>query len=366
MSRIEQTASSAACNDGFGRWQPEYAEKRIATFPVNFVPKPDGRVDKVPAVRNYQRIGLKASKAIAQRFADTPGIGFMAGPQSKITIGDIDVADERVLADFLDRHGDTPVVARTASGKFHAWFAHNGERRCIRPWEDLPIDLIGGGVIVAPPSAINENTYTFITGSLDDLDRLPVMRGLDPHLYKSREPADPLSAVPDGVFDGKFEPLDPLEKVPHGKRNETLFNRCLANAHRCENLDELVAVAKAFRDERCELPASLQDDEVAKIAGSAWRIHVEGRNRVGLNSSWNTLVLETVRDPYLLALLNFLQATNRPGATFMVADGLAKRLKWPRRKLANARRQAINRGHITMVRKPAQGRPGLYRWVQRH
>ncbi|MFO1099213.1 MAG: hypothetical protein U1E81_13325 [Xanthobacteraceae bacterium] len=188
------------------------------------------------------------------------------------------------------------------------------------------------------------------------------MHGLDPHLYKSREPADLLSAVPDGVFDGKFEPLDPLEKVPHGKRNETLFNRCLANAHRCENLDELVAVAKAFRDERCELPASLSDDEVAKAAESAWRIHVEGRNRVGAYGSFNRLVLEMVGNPHLLSLIAFLQASNKPGATFMVADGLAQRLGWPRRKLADARRQAIDRGYIVPVRKPAQGRPALYQF----
>ena len=399
---MSRTASSAASNGAFGRWQPEYAKKGIATFPVNFVQKPDGKVNKVPAVRNYQRFGLKASKDIAERFADAPGIGFVAGPRSKLTVLDIDIADERVLADFLDRHGQTPIIARTASGKFHAWYRFNGEGRHVRAWgRDLPIDLLGGGVIVAPPSAFNDNAYTFIAGSLDDIDRLPAMRGLEQRLYKSNSrqedqlpfvpdgvfdgkfdpldtdcslPAgrrnesncrqeDQLLFVPDGVFDGKFDPLDTDCKVPAGRRNKTLFTHCLANAHRCENVDELVAIAIAFRDQRCELPASLQDDEVVKTAASAWTIHVEGRNRVGTNASWNRLVLETVSDPYLHTLLSYLQVKNRPGATFMVADGLAKSLEWPRRKLAEARRQAINRGYITMVRKPRQGNPALYRWA---
>ena len=362
MGTNHVAAAGAARNGGFGRWQPKYAAYGIATFPVNFVPKPDGRVDKVPAVRNYQRFGLKASKAIAQRFADARGIGFMTGPRSKVTVGDIDVADEKVLADFLDRHGRTPVIARTASGKFHAWFAYNGERRCIRPWEDLRIDLLGGGVVVAPPSTINDNAYTFIAGSLDDIDRLPTMRGIDPRLYRNHDRADPLPFVPDGVFDGKLYPLNSDGKVPAGRRNETLWTHCLANAHRCDTLDDMIEIARAFRDYRCELPASVHDDEVAKTAASAWRIHVEGRNRGGVNGSWNTLVLDMVGDPYLFALLGFLQATNRPGATFMVADGLAQRLGWPRRKLANARRQAVDRGYIVMIRKPGQGHPALYRF----
>lgn len=124
----------------------------------------------------------------------------------------------------------------------------------------------------------------------------------------------------------------------------------------------MISIATAFRDERCDLPASLLDDEVAKTAASAWRIHVEGRNRVGVNGSWNRLVLDTVGDPHLFALLGFLQATNRPGATFMVADSLAQRLGWPRRKLADARREAMDRGYIVPVRKPWQGHPGLYRF----
>ena len=50
---------------------------------------------------------------------------------------DIDTTDERALADALIRHGDTPFITRTASGKFHALYRHNGERRRIRPFRGL-------------------------------------------------------------------------------------------------------------------------------------------------------------------------------------------------------------------------------------
>ena len=70
MSDLEQRAAERK----FVEWQREYAAKNIATFPVLITPQ-----EKKPLVRHYQRIGLPASAQIARRFADAPGIGFMAG-----------------------------------------------------------------------------------------------------------------------------------------------------------------------------------------------------------------------------------------------------------------------------------------------
>ena len=74
-----------------------------------------------------------------------------------------------------------PLVVGSGSGKYHAYYRHNGERRRIRPWRGLPIDLLGeGGLVVAPPSKATEGRqYEIIQGGLDDLDRLPVLRDLD-------------------------------------------------------------------------------------------------------------------------------------------------------------------------------------------
>src|SRR3984957_20258571 len=49
------------------------------------------------------------------------------------------------------------------SGKFHALYKHNGEYRKIRPFGDLPIDLLGiGGLAVAVPSRFEKGEYAFI------------------------------------------------------------------------------------------------------------------------------------------------------------------------------------------------------------
>src|SRR5271166_5784328 len=83
-----------------------------------------------------------------------------------------------------------------------------------------------------------------------------------------------------------------------------------------------------------------------------------GRNWFGQRGSYlpTTAVKDMVRDPYLLALISWLQAENAPGSTFWVADGLADKLGWPRRQLATARRQAIAAGWIVPLSAPSPGR----------
>jgi hypothetical protein len=74
--------------------------------------------------------------------------------------------DEKVLAYAMNRHGQAPVVVRTGSGKFHALYRFNNERRAIRPWDDKPIDLLGAGLAIAPPSRVAKGQYQVIQGRL--------------------------------------------------------------------------------------------------------------------------------------------------------------------------------------------------------
>jgi hypothetical protein len=195
----------------FGDAQPIYAEHGIATFPV--------KESKAPAVRGYLRMGLATSRGLVIKFPDAPAIGFATKPQNGVTILDIDTPDERVLADALNRHGHTPLIARTGSGKFHAYYRHNGERRRIRPWRGLAIDLLGtGGFVVAPPSQVTKGEYRFIKGSLDDVFRLPVLRNLDLKRIGAAE----------------------------GERNNRLWRHCMRAAHHVETFEELLDVARTF------------------------------------------------------------------------------------------------------------------------
>jgi hypothetical protein len=331
--------------------QPQYAAHRIATFPV---------VDKRPAVRGYPRIGLRASAELACKFAQAPALGFMCGSRSRVTVLDVDTADEHVLADALSRHGETPIVVRTASGKWHAWYRHNKERRRIRPWgDDLPIDLLGtGGFVIAPPSATQRGHYEFIQGSLDDLDSLPNVRALGASLYN-----DAVTVVPDDLIGADAVTVEePISVVPEGRRNNELFRYCMRQAHQCDNFDALVEQARVFNTGSCTPP--LTDDEVIRTAHRAFYYTARGENRFGMTGSWlpTDTVHAVMADPYLCTLVRFLQAENRPNRTFWVADGLDKHLGWSRRKFNDARREAVRRGFIEMVSKPSQGHPALYRF----
>jgi hypothetical protein len=328
--------------------QPIYAERGIPTFPL--------RDNKVPAIGNYQKIGLPASSklAINARFHSANGFGFMTNARTRIAVLDVDTTDERVIADALGRHGSTPLVARTASGKFHAYYRHNGEHRKIRPFKDLPIDLLGNnGLVVATPSRFEKGTYSFIQGSLDDLERLPVMRGLDADMYSraSKIPARPAQSP----FQEEGRP------VVEGNRNNALWRRCMQIALTEPELTAIISVARAYNE---TFAPPLPGDEVAATAMSAWDITRRGFNRFGKQGSYltSTAIKDMVRDPYLLALINWLQAENGPASTFWVADGLAKVLGWSRREFANARRQAIETGWIVPLNEPSPGSPVNYRW----
>jgi len=128
----------------FVEWQPKYAGiAGIATVPVD----PEVKYWDGP----WQKIGLPASTKLARvkEYQDCNGIGFACGKHSQITDVDIDSTDEALLREALTRHGDTPIVVQTPSGKFHAWYRHGGEGRSIRKrarqgWgRDVPIDILG-------------------------------------------------------------------------------------------------------------------------------------------------------------------------------------------------------------------------------
>ena len=79
----------------FRKWQGEYARRGIPTFPVND--------NKKPATRAYNKVGLKGSAELAEKFTEANAFGLMLGPRSGLTVLDIDTRDEfdscRCLAD---------------------------------------------------------------------------------------------------------------------------------------------------------------------------------------------------------------------------------------------------------------------------
>jgi hypothetical protein len=316
----------------FGRWQAHYAAHGVATFPVD--------ANKRPMVNRYSKFGLVGSARIASKFANAPAIGFMCGKQNGITSLDCDSKDERVLADALRRHGPTPLVARTGSGHFQAWYRHNGERRRIRPDRTVPIDILGSGFVVAPPSQSAKGGYQFIAGSLDDLDRLPAMQN-----------------VPVEVRDTSRL----IAKVKEGERNNRLFTLCLDAARSCDDFDTLCDVAQTRNS---EFSPPLEDDEVMSTAASAWRYETEGRNYIGgMRAVFTTAdVLPLMPDPYVAALVVWAKASFKPDCHFWIADGLAEKFGWSVYDLRHARRRAIKMEIFRLIRRAGFKRPAIYGW----
>lgn len=357
----------------FAEWQPAYGAHGIATFPVR---------DKRPAVKGYLKIGDRVSGQLALKFANDNAFGF-ACKSSRITVLDIDAPDERLLADALDQHGPTPLIIRSGSGNFQAWYRHAGERRKVRPDPAKPIDILGDGFVVAPPSQGSKGQYQIIAGTLDDLDRLPTMKGLNSDPNKKQNTLSPF--IQGGLDDLEtLKPLrypsqhtnkkqntpSPLPSPPpvgaseksDGARNDTLWRECMKLARGSRNIEELMVRAMEHNQSFYEpLPA----DEVLKIVASAWGYECEGKNWFGHGAR---IVFDADefddlgQDPF------FLLATLRRhnwGRDFVLANSMAASLGWGLPRFQAARKLLIGRGKIECIHPGGRGPndPPVYRFT---
>ena len=341
-------AKQARALGAFAEWQPRYAQHGIATFPVVI----DGS-GKRPAVKGYLKVGSDLSRHLALRFAANDAFGFALGRYNRITVLDVDTRDDRVLSEALAKHGPSPLIIRSGSGNWQAWYRHGGEGRHVRPWgRDLPIDVLGGGYVVAPPSAGTRGRYEIVQGSLDDLQRLPALQALDFLKSPSKAP----TAAPEA----------PAAAVRDGERNNSLWRACMRHALRCPNLDVLLDFARTHNEEEFMVP--LAEAEVVRIAGSAWSYTEKGENWFatgGLVGLPRTAVDELAStDPHAFALFGLLRRWHGHRNRFLLANGTANRLGWTLRTFKAAQRRLEEAGRIRCVsrggRRPND--PPVYAW----
>jgi hypothetical protein len=320
----------------FADWQPAYAARNIATFPV---------VMKRPAVSGYLKLGSDVSSQLVMKFPDADALGFALGKRSNVTVLDIDTPDERILAEALDRHGRTPIIVRSGSGNFQAWFAHAGEGRKIRPEPGRPIDILGGGFVVAPPSRGSRGQYEFIAGGLDDLDRLPLLAGLASNIV-----------LPDAAS----------LQTKQGERNETLFKDCLRRACRCSSFHQLLLFARNLNEGN--MP-QLPDAEVVKTARSAWDYQQRGENFLAGETSailtHDVIDRLAAQDPHAFALLALLERYHGRREEFAVANAMADKLGWHIARLRSARAALVDMNIIRCVHPGGKGPkdPALFTWT---
>ena len=332
----------------FGEWQPHYAEAGLVTFPVDIA-------RKAPAVGNYLKAGRKASAEWATKFADASALGIVCGKRNRLTVLDIDEQCENLLADAMAMFGPSPLIARTASGKYHAYYRHNGEVRKIKGVIDgRAVDLLGGGMAIAPPSVGQNGRYEFIQGSLADFGNLPVMHGLVPK---------PAEICPGG---------DVL--ALQGNRNDTLFKMCLREARSVPDSAALCAFALAVNSNGAWEP--LPVDEVLRTASGAWEKQANGTNWVGSSpkiitdvGEFDRVFFPTDGKPEPIAadahyLLSILRRLHFDKATFVCANAMHKRVGWTLVRFQRARRFLEAMACVVIVRHASRQEnvPALYRF----
>ena len=329
----------------YGTWQPVYAEAGLAAFPVD-------PIAKKPMVSNYDRVGVRACNKFAQRFRDAPALGVWC-KRAGLTILDVDTTDERVLADGLAEYGETPIVIRSGSGHYQAWYRNGGEPRKIKPDKSKPIDILGGGFVVAPPSHGAKGDYEFLSGSLADLSSLPLMR----------KP----SLAPEPANDSELaigQTVEPLAAAV-GERNEALLREALRAAQRCGGLEALLEhVGRVNAGFAPPLPHS----EAVKVAHNAWRIQIEGRNKFGQEQRVELTASEIDalwHAPDAIPLLICLRRHHWERPRFFVANEMAKVMPgggWHRVRFTAARSALEASGLIVMVERSRRTTPAVYRF----
>ena len=209
----------------------------------------------------------------------------------------------------------------------------------------MPLDILGGGYVVAPPSRVERGQYQFLQGSLDDLPSLPTL-------------LDAPSVIPPDC------PSDWGSMREGDGRNNKLFKLGLRAVKVCDDFDQLLDWGQT-QNRFCAEPMS--DKEVAGIMQNVWRYESKGLNRVGRFGAYFPIeeIDKLVSEPDDLCLLAFLRAYNHFDSTFMVANGLAGRFGWWRQRLAASRRRLIESGHLIRIRQAGKYAPALYRWPER-
>lgn len=335
-----------------------FAEHAGAFLDAGLAPFPVDTTAKRPTVKGWQKTspGLARAWAGNPRLAEANGLGVVMGPASGLVEIDVDAAGDAWIAAAVDRFGDSPIVIQTASGKAKLWYRHNGEGRHIRPLEGLPIDVLGGGFTIAPPSVRSDGgAYRFVRGGLGDIPRLPTIRS--------------------GALDALRQPKVEVgrERIPEavnrGERNTTLWRWSMTQARFCDDVEQLIDAAQTWAD---AFPDPLSPQEVAKCARSAWGYESSGRNYLGLVRPQLTekdMAMDVLRDaPDAFYLLSLFERFHRSKRAFFIAPrALGASLGWRYSRVELARDVLLSRGFIEEVAAPRRGKgPGSYRLKEMH
>lgn len=333
--------------EGLAYWQPIFEAEDIALFPVGS--------DKRPLVRNWQKVTHHASRSFASRFPEARAFGFLPR-KAGVTVLDIDTKDDAFAQDLFDRYGEPKALVRTASGKLHAFYRHNGEERLIRPDGPLrPYDILGDGYSIAPFSVTPQGAYSFILGGLATLSHL------DPLIAPPAPPTLPRAAN------------EASSRLRDGDgRNHDLFRFAGEQARHCDDQDQLLDVARNYASERFH--DTMSEAEIVRTVGSIWRYKMERRLFVGkATGEGRKVILDAGRigdlaervGPEAVGLYAMLKRRHPGNEPFPFANAAASDadLSSSRRTIQATRAALLELGYIEQVRPASSAhRSALFRW----
>lgn len=276
-----------------------------------------------------------------KKFPDA-NLAFVTGSKSKITVVDIDDNDPSLFQEALRIFGDTPVTVHTGSGKFHAYYRFNGEKRRIRPFDDLPIDILGeSGICIAPPSKRpDQGNYVFLDGGIEFFDALPTLapgslpgpkQQLDEHLGS------------------QFSP----DKYPEGQRETALFKEARRLALRIDDFEEFAGALMKFSSDYLSPP--LETNIVLNKADHVWKLKLKNRCYYPDDGRSYALIdrddgCQLYSYPPALVLWHFLICHHRPSDRFSVSSrGLATILPFSRPTIRKALDYLIELGFLDQI-----------------
>jgi hypothetical protein len=328
----------------FSDWQPVYAEHGIATFPVMITPD-----RKKPMITNWQKVGMRGSTDLANKFPDATAFGFLCGKRNKVALVDIDSPDEKLLASALDLYGPTPVIIKTGSGKgFHLPYRFNGEPRRIRPNKEMAIDILGeGGYTVAALSIGLKAPYALIEGKFEDFADLPFMR----------VPANTNTSAQEGPLPSPHERSSLVPPLRDGEgRNVHLYNALRPLALRSAKTEEESRQMAIGINDRFAEPQPLND--VDWTVRSVWRQKIRGTLLVPGCEATALVRQHEAReliklDARALGLLTYLRNEHgwRGGGPFFIANGMAPHIGMSRHVLRRTLGLLMVTGKLKLLRK---------------
>jgi hypothetical protein len=210
----------------------------------------------------------------------------------------------------------------------------------IRPVRDVPIDILGGGYAVAPPSRVTKGEYEFIQGTLDDLACLPFMRVVEQEVS-----IVPVVSVPPAL----------AEMEDGDGRNKELFMQCMRSARHCRSLEQMLQVAHSANQTFKE---PLMDAEVATVAKSAWKYESTGLNfysRPRVVIDHDTVDALAIAHSDAFVLLMVLERYHGGNASFVLTKPMATKMGWTLRRWRAARDHLVKCGHIYCIRPGGRG-----------